>query len=68
MIAILVIFDISYIIRLIIDKEYLAKAKEDSVFLCMIEVFTGLIGDIIPVSLILFIHTLNFKTIRFVSI
>lgn len=67
--TILIIFDLSFILRLITDIAMSSHHLEKlTVGLLVWLVFTGLIFDIIPVGLILLIHSRTFKTIKFTSL
>ena len=60
---ILIIFDLSFILRAIFDSFLVTKAV-DKFFLSVINIFSALIFDILPICLILFFHTQNFQTIK----
>ena len=74
-IAILILFDLSFIIRYIMSK-YIGQgitaiAEESSdgfqMPVIIMIVFGNLFFDILPISLILFIHSYNFKSIPFIN-
>lgn len=64
LIIILIIFDISYILRLCFDlclSHLAAGGEEPGITFFLITMFIPIIFDIFPVSLILYIHSRNFK-------
>ena len=61
---ILISFDLSFILRFCSDR-YLNKVEQHYMANVIFIILSGPIFDILPVSLILLIHSSNFKTIQF---
>ena len=60
---ILIIFATSYILRFLFDAWIADHVTVPNMTFAVVDVFTPIIFDIIPIALILFIHSRNFKTI-----
>ena len=63
------IFTISYAVRFIYDNYWGKNSGEEvkSYLFAVTTVLTILVFDMIPISLILYIHSRNFKTISFIG-
>lgn len=62
LLAILIIFDLSFILRATYNEIYV-RSEFAYFTACLTNILSGSIFDLLPISLILFIHNHNFKTI-----
>ena len=65
LIAILCIFDISFMLRLGFDIWLSNNLSKQTFAIAIMAIFTGAVFDVFPICCILFIHSRNFKTIQF---
>ena len=65
LIIILLCFDISSLTRAIFDHLFATKDYDDYSFSAALNLVFGAYLDILPIVLVLIIHSRNFKTIRF---
>ena len=63
--AILIIFDLSYIVRFVFDRYSAKWTGHYTATEVIVLIFTGALVDMLPTSCILFIHSRNFNTTRF---
>ena len=60
MLLILIIFDLSFIARACFDQLFIEKQDDFNFTMALSSILSGSVFDMVPVMLILYIHTLNF--------
>ena len=58
---ILFTFDLTYLARLVFDKLIIKYFQTENLALTLVRIWIGLVFDILPVALILYIHSQNFR-------